>query len=94
MAKYACPIGHTYTGEAMAAAQFDDMEKVMGSAERIFNERAGFCRRMTDWIDASRESSNGELWRAASQEALARAYILRDFIEQDWLRPQGAAPMG
>ena len=94
LTKYACHIGHTYTAEAMAAAQFEDMEKVMRSAERILNERAEFCRQMADRIDASRDPSNGELWRAASQEALARAYILRDFIEQDWLRPQGAAPMG
>jgi two-component system, chemotaxis family, protein-glutamate methylesterase/glutaminase len=31
LVKYTCHIGHTYTAKAMAAAQFDDMEKVMRS---------------------------------------------------------------
>ena len=90
LTQYACHIGHTYTAEAMASAQFDDMEKVLRSAERIVNERAEFCRQMADRIDASKESSNGELWRAAAHEASSRAYALRDFIEQDWLSPQEA----
>jgi len=87
LTNYACHIGHTYTAEAMAAAQFDDMEKVMRSAERILNERAEFCRQMADGVDAMGDSSDGELWRAASREALDRAYTMREFIEQDWLTP-------
>ncbi len=89
--KYACHIGHTYTAEAMAAAQFEDMEKVMRSAERILNERAEFCRQMADRAGAAGEGAGGEVWRAASCEALKRAYTLRDFIEQDWISPPAAA---
>ena len=90
MVKYACHIGHTYTAEAMAAAQFDDMEKVMRSAERILNERAEFCRQMAERAGAA---GDDEAWRAASVEALERAYTLRDFIEQDWISPP-VAPLG
>ena len=87
LVKYACHIGHTYTAEAMAAAQFDDMEKVMRSAERILNERAEFCRQMGERAGAEGEASGGETWHSASCQALERAYILRDFIEQDWITP-------
>ena len=91
MVKYACHIGHTYTAEAMAAAQFDDMEKVMRSAERILNERAEFCRQMAEHAGAPGKAAGDEIWRAASREALERAYTLRDFIEQDWIAPQNMA---
>ena len=87
MVRYACHIGHTYTAEVMAAAQFDDMEKVMRSAERILNERAEFCRQMAERAGAAGKASGGEVWHAASLEALDRAYTLRDFIEQDWISP-------
>lgn len=87
MVKYACHIGHTYTAEAMAAAQFEDMEKVMRSAERILNERAEFCRQMAERAGAPANAAGDEIWRAASREALERAYTLRDFIEQDWISP-------
>ena len=91
LTKYACHIGHTYTAEAMAAAQFDDMEKVMRAGERILHERAEFCRQMADGIDAWGDSADGGLWRAAARQAMARAYTMRDFIEQDWLTPNQAA---
>ena len=91
MVKYACHIGHTYTAEAMAAAQFEDMEKVMRAAERILNERAEFCRQMAEHAGSPGKAAGDEIWRAASREALERAYTLRDFIEQDWIVPQVAA---
>lgn len=91
--KYDCHIGHSYTAEAMAAAQFDDMEKVMRSAERILNERAEFCRQMGEKAGAGGEASGGEEWHSASRQALERAYVLRDFIEQDWITPT-AVPVG
>jgi two-component system chemotaxis response regulator CheB len=92
LVKYSCHIGHTYTAEAMAAAQFDDMERVMRSAERILNERAEFCRQMAEKAAMAGEVAMGEVWRSASGEALARAHMLRDFIEQDWITPEIMAP--
>lgn len=89
LVKYACHIGHIYTAEAMAAAQFDEMERVMRSAERILNERAEFCRQMSDRADSS-GAAGRDVWRSASREALDRAYVLRDFIEQDWVTPDAA----
>jgi two-component system chemotaxis response regulator CheB len=92
LARYSCHIGHTYTAEAMAAAQFDDMERVMRAAERILNERAEFCRQMAERAATVGDVTMGEIWRSASREALDRAYTLRDFIEQDWITPETRAP--
>lgn len=89
---YRCHIGHTYTAEAMAAAQFDDMERLMRSAERILNERAELCRQMAERAAAAGESAKSEIWQSAGAEALVRAHTMRDFIEQDWITPQLMAP--
>jgi two-component system chemotaxis response regulator CheB len=84
--KYDCHIGHSYTAEAMAAAQFEDMERLMRAAERVLNERSEFCRQMAERDDQeAKETANA--WRSASAQARERAYALRDFIEQDWISP-------
>lgn len=87
--KFACHIGHTYTAEIMAMAQFEDMERTMRAAVRCLNERAEFCRVMVeDGPSASRGPSAG--WDAAHKQALDRAYQLRDFVEQSWITPESS----
>ena len=84
--KFGCHIGHTYTAEIMASAQFEEMEKVMRAAVRFLNERAEFCLQMAEQGGAGSASSSD--WHAASKQALDRAYKLRDLVEQDWLTPE------
>ena len=87
--KFACHIGHTYTAEIMAMAQFEDMEKTMRAAVRCLNERAEFCRLMAE--DGSSASSDHSAdWDAAHKQALDRAYQLRDFVEQGWIMPESS----
>jgi two-component system, chemotaxis family, protein-glutamate methylesterase/glutaminase len=85
-------IGHTYTAQAMAAAKFDDMERVMRSAERILNERAEFCRQMAEQAATAGKVATRIIWLSASEEARKRAYTLRNFIEQDWITPETMTP--
>lgn len=75
----------------MAAAQFDEMQKVMRSAERILNERAEFCRQMAERLEMLGDRTDSALWHSAAVQASERAYALRDFIEQDWLVPNATA---
>ncbi|MFI4963962.1 MAG: chemotaxis protein CheB [Caulobacterales bacterium] len=89
--KYDCHIGHAYTAEALSVAQFDQMERIMRAAERILNERAEFCRQMADRAATAGLADDGALWQAARQEAKARAYNMRDLVEQDWIKPELAA---
>ena len=85
--KFGCHIGHTYTAEIMAMAQFEDMEKTMRAAVRCLNERAEFCRLMAEsGPSASPDHSAG--WDAAHKQAHDRAYQLRDFVEQSWITPE------
>lgn len=87
MVKFGCHIGHSYTAEIMATAQFEEMEKVMRAAVRFLNERAEFCLQMAEHSgDAEPDASNE--WHAASKQALDRAYKLRDLVEQEWLTPE------
>lgn len=85
MVEYRCHIQHVYTAEVLAAAHFDHMEKVLRAAERIVNERAEFCRQM-----AGRATASGakHRWDTACLQADARAHELRDFVEQNWIRPE------
>jgi len=86
--KFGCHIGHTYTAEIMASAQFEEMEKVMRAAVRFLNERAEFCLQMAEHGgDAVSEVSSND-WHAASKQTLDRAYKLRDLVEQEWLTPE------
>jgi two-component system chemotaxis response regulator CheB len=40
--KFGCHIGHSYTADTMAMAQFDKMERMMRAAVRFLNERGEF----------------------------------------------------
>ncbi len=85
--KFGCHIGHSYTAEILATAQFEEMEKVMRASVRFLNERAEFCLQMAEQVrDNDPDESND--WHAASKQALDRAYKLRDLVEQDWITPE------
>lgn len=84
--KFGCHIGHSYTAEVMATAQFEEMEKVMRAAVRFLNERTEFCLQMAEHNQNEPDVSAD--WHAASRQALDRAYKLRDLVEQDWLTPE------
>jgi two-component system chemotaxis response regulator CheB len=85
--KFGCHIGHSYTAEIMATAQFDEMERTMRAAVRFLNERAEFCLQMAEHARL-KQPHNSAAWQAASKQALDRAYKLRDLVEQDWITPE------
>ena len=85
--KFGCHIGHSYTAEIMATAQFEEMEKVMRAAVRFLNERAEFCLQMAEHNGVAEPDASND-WHAASKQALDRAYKLRDLVEQEWLTPE------
>ncbi|MEZ2329701.1 chemotaxis protein CheB [Mesorhizobium sp. RCC_202] len=90
--KFDCHIGHSYTGEVLASAQFDEMERVMRAAVRFLNERAEFCLEMAEQARLH-EPGAAPQWEAASKQALDRAYKLRALVEQDWLMPEAFGAM-
>ncbi|MBC7283276.1 chemotaxis protein CheB [Hoeflea sp.] len=85
--KFGCHIGHTYTAEILATAQFEEMEKTMRAAVRFLNERGEFCLQMAEH-GGTVSAASADDWHAASKQALDRAYKLRDLVEQEWLTPE------
>lgn len=85
--KFGCHIGHSYTAETMAIAQFDKMERMMRASVRFLNERAEFCLQMAEHTYTAQPQLSAS-WQAASRQALDRAYKLRDLVEQDWITPE------
>ncbi|QPC88901.1 hypothetical protein GA830_18750 (plasmid) [Mesorhizobium sp. NBSH29] len=83
--KFGCHIGHSYTAEIMAGAQFEEMEKVMRAAVRFLNERR-ICLQMADHTRSAEHAPPPT--GTPSRQALDRAYKLRDLVEQNWLTPE------
>jgi two-component system chemotaxis response regulator CheB len=90
MVEFRCHIRHVYTAEILCEAHFDLMEGTLRAAERIVNERAELCRQMAERATSEGTAGEVHLWRAAEAQATDRAIGLRDFVEQDWIRPQAA----
>src|SRR5699024_1963244 len=88
--QYRCHIGHIYTAETMAQAQFDDMERSIGKALRLINERAEACRQMAERCDAD-DDTGRQAWQAAQREAERRAVVIRELLSSGWLAPETRA---
>ena len=77
--RYRCHVGHAYTGEAMLAAQADDIEKMLWSVMRSHRERAELARRL-----AEREGSNrlAAQFRKRVQEYEEDAEIVHKLVQR------------
>jgi two-component system chemotaxis response regulator CheB len=81
--QYRCHIGHVLSAEAMFEAQFAVLEYRLGSCMALLNERAELCREMREAADGDgRESAT---YKQAEDEALARADVLRQMLESEWI---------
>jgi two-component system chemotaxis response regulator CheB len=88
LVEYRCHIGHTFTAENMAGAQFKYMEKTLESALRLINERIETCRQMAERPNAPDGGANRAAWHAAMREAEERATTLSEFLSEGWLSPE------
>lgn len=90
LTQYRCHIGHIYTAETMAKAQFDDMERCVGAALRLINERAEMCRQMAQRCDANDQLTR-QAWYAAVHEAEQRAGKISEILDAGWLAPEAGS---
>jgi two-component system chemotaxis response regulator CheB len=88
LVEYRCHIGHTFTAENMAAAQFKYMEKSLETALRLVNERIETCRQMAERPNALDGEANKTAWLEAMHEAEERATTLSGFLSEGWLSPE------
>jgi two-component system chemotaxis response regulator CheB len=89
LSQFRCHIGHTYTAEVMAAAQFVAMEETLGAAMRSLSERSELCRQMAEKSRAAKKPLAGAQWDAAMCEAKERADVLRQLLQTEWTHPDG-----
>ncbi len=92
LTQFRCHIGHVYTAEVMAAAQFAAMEWSLGAAMRALSERGEMCRQMADKAQAAGDEGLALHWTAAMHEAKERTGALRDLLEREWMHPGDTEP--
>lgn len=89
LTRFGCHIGHVYTAEVVAAAQFAPLEGSLKAAMRSLGERGELCRQMADKARASGGAPAAARWDAAAREAKERTVVLRRLLEEEWTHPAG-----
>jgi two-component system chemotaxis response regulator CheB len=79
--QFECHIGHVLTAEVMWEAQFNVLEAKLASAMVALNERAELCRHLEELALAGKDVT---ALRAAKEEALERAKIVKQLLESEW----------
>ncbi len=90
---FRCHIGHVYTAEVMAAAQFAALEWTLAAALRSLSGRGEPCRQMADKARSTGDAGAAARWEAAMREARERSGVLRRLLEQEWSHPGEGGPM-
>lgn len=92
LTQFRCHIGHVYTAEVMAAAQFAALEWTLAAALRSLSERGELCQQMADKARSAGEAGIAAQWEAAAQEAEERRSVLRHLLERGWTHPGEGGP--
>lgn len=87
MPYYNCHIGHSFSAADMDAGQFQQMERTLEVGFRTMVERIALCRRLGKMARETGLASEAEQWLAAETEVRERAQVLREFLDQSWIRP-------
>ena len=93
LTQFRCHIGHVYTAEVMAAAQFAALEWTLAAALRSLSERGELCRQMADNARSAGHADAAARWETAMREARERSGVLRQLLEKEWTRPGESEPM-
>lgn len=92
LVRFRCHIGHLMTAEVLAANQLGALDHHIEEVVRFLNERAELCRDAADRHFARGNRPDGELWRAAAEEAARRVSAAKALADADWIHPEETAP--
>lgn len=87
LTQFRCHIGHVYTAEVMAAAQFAALEWTLAAALRSLSERRELCQQMADMARSAGDAGTAAQWEAAVREAEERSGMLQHLLEREWTHP-------
>jgi two-component system chemotaxis response regulator CheB len=79
--QFECHIGHVLTAEVMLEAHFAVIEWKLAAAMVALNERSELCRQLEELALGGKDIA---VLRAAKDEALDRAKILKGLLESEW----------
>jgi two-component system, chemotaxis family, protein-glutamate methylesterase/glutaminase len=85
--RFACHLGHRFAPAEMDEAQFHEMQRVLETALRLFNERAELARRLAEVHGKQGRPVSAEYWEATAREMNEAAAALRRFMERGWRHP-------
>ena len=84
---FACHLGHHFAATEMDEAQLHQLEPVLGTALRMFNERAKLARRLAATQRKQGRPVSAEHWEATTREMEEAAEVLSRFMGGGWRRP-------
>jgi two-component system chemotaxis response regulator CheB len=79
--QFECHIGHVLTAEVMLEAHFAVIEWKLAAAMVALSERSELCRQLEELALGGKDIA---VLRAAKDEALDRAKILKGLLESEW----------
>ena len=85
--KFDCHIGHSLTGEAVAAGQFSELDKGFEATFRRMNERRELCRMMVGTALREDRPQRAEEWKAALRQIEQRSHAIRELLTDQWIQP-------
>lgn len=81
---HGCRLGHRFAVAEMDEAQFRQTRRVLETALRMFNERAGLARRLAGAQRKRGRPVSAEHWEATTREMEDAAEVLRRLFEPGW----------
>jgi two-component system chemotaxis response regulator CheB len=79
--RFRCQVGHAFTSEGLSAAQSDELERALFTAERMYVDRAVLFRRMLDHARTQAMPHAALRWQQGMEQAERSARLIRDAIE-------------
>ena len=80
LVRYRCHIGHAYTGDALALAQTDDVDRALSSALRALEERIHVVRRLEKGARHARRQRLAWQWEARARDYEQQAAVIRNVL--------------
>jgi two-component system chemotaxis response regulator CheB len=78
--RFRCQIGHAFTAESLVAAQDEELERALESAQRMHRERVVLFRRMQESSEAQALTHAAARWRAGADESEQAAKVIEDAL--------------
>jgi len=85
--QYRCHIGHRFSAAEVLDGQIDEVDRAIGVALRVLNERIELCRHMSEDAREGGRSMGVAHWKRLRDEAEEQLQVLQQFLARPPARP-------